>query len=159
MIFLLHLYLQMEVVRKRKQHLRNKIISKNQSILFLKVLIEYLINKLKCNICECPVDSDSTIKDLSDGTVVTYTVCCTSGHIIIKWSSQPFIGKMPVGNLLAGTSILCCRQTYSRISQFAEFCNLKFISHTTFNKIQRQYVMPVVTHTWKKIARSGISKN
>lgn len=39
MIFLLNLKLQMEVVRKRKQHLRNKIISKNQSILFLKVLL------------------------------------------------------------------------------------------------------------------------
>lgn len=101
-------------------------------------------------------NSDS---DLSDGTVVTYTVCCTGGHIIIKWSTQPFIGKMPVGNLLAGTSILCCGQTYSHISQFAEFCNLKFISHTTFNKTWRQYVMPVVTHTWKKIARSKISKN
>lgn len=120
--------------------------------------IEYLINKLKCNICECPVDSDSTIKDLSDGTVVTYTVCCTSGHIIIKWRSQPFIGKMPVGNLLAGTSILCCGQTYSRISQFAEFCNLKFISHTTFNKIQRQYVMPVVTHTRKKLQEVELAK-
>lgn len=109
--------------------------------------IEYLKTKLKCNICECPVDSDSTIKDLSDLAVVTYTVCLTGGHIIIKRCSQTFIGKMPVGNLLAGTSILCCGQTFSHISQFAEFGNLKFISHTTFNEIQRQYVMPTVTHT------------
>lgn len=61
-------------------------IKEPKYIIVFESSIEYLINKLKCNICECPVDSDSTIKDLSDGTVVTYTVCCTSGHIIIKWS-------------------------------------------------------------------------
>ena len=62
--------------------------------------------------------------------------------------SQPVIGKMPTGNLLTSAAILFRGQTYTYISQFASFFNLKFIFHTTIHNIQRQFVMPVVMHTW-----------
>lgn len=134
-----------------------KLIKENKFIVF-ESAIDTLINKLKCNICECPVDPDDIVKDLSNGTVITITANCTSGHIVVKWSSQPFVGKMPVGNLLVSAATLFCGQTYSHISQFAEFCNLQYISHTTYNKIQRQYLMPVVQHTWSLLQEVELKK-
>ncbi|CAG2241995.1 unnamed protein product [Mytilus edulis] len=134
-----------------------KLIKENKFIVF-ESAIDTLINKLKCNICECPVDPDDIVKDLSNGTVITITANCTSGHIVVKWSSQPFLGKMPVGNLLVSAATLFCGQTYSHISQFAEFCNLQYISHTTYNKIQRQYLMPVVQHTWSLLQEVELKK-
>jgi len=88
------------------------------------------------------------VKDLSDGTSITYIVYCTSRYFIIKWNSQPLIGKMPVVNLLVSASTLFSGQTFSHVSQFVEFLHLTFIYHTTFDKIQRQCLMPVVKHAW-----------
>ncbi|VDI08350.1 Hypothetical predicted protein [Mytilus galloprovincialis] len=76
-----------------------KLIKENDFIVF-ESAIDTLINKLKCNICECPVDPDDISEDLSNGTVITITAFYTSRHIVVKWSSQPFHSKMPVGNLL-----------------------------------------------------------
>ncbi|CAC5381088.1 unnamed protein product [Mytilus coruscus] len=134
-----------------------KLIKENKFIVF-ESAIDTLINKLKFNICECPVDPDDIIKDLSKGTVITITAFCTSGHLVVKWSSQPFVGKMPVGNLLVSAATLFCGQTYSYISQVAEFCNLQYISHTTYNKIQRQCLMPVVQHTWSLLQEVELKK-
>ncbi|CAC5382298.1 unnamed protein product [Mytilus coruscus] len=134
-----------------------KLIKENKFIVF-ESAIDTLINKLKCNICECPVDPDDIVKDLSNGTVITITAYCTSGHIVVKWSSQPFVGKMPVGNLLVSAATLFCGQTYSHISQFAEFCNLQYISHSTYNKIQRQCLMSVVQHTWSLLQEVELKK-
>ena len=49
-------------------------------------------------------------------------------------------------------------QTHGHISQFAEFMNLKFISHTTYNKIQRQCLMPVVKHTLTSLQEVELRK-
>ncbi|VDI24237.1 Hypothetical predicted protein [Mytilus galloprovincialis] len=35
---------------------------------------------------------------------------------------------------------------------------MKFISHTTFNKIQREYLMPVVKHTWSLLQKAELDK-
>lgn len=132
-------------------------IKENKYIVF-ESAIENLIMRLKCNECKCPVDPEDIVKDLSDGTSITYNVYCTSGHLIIKWNSQPLIGKMPVGNLLVSASTLFSGQTFSHISQFAEFLHLKFISHTTFDKIQRQCLMPVVKHAWSTFQNVDLEK-
>lgn len=86
-------------------------INENKYIVF-ESAIENLIMRLKCDECNCPVDSEDIVKDLSEGTSITYNVYCTSGHLIMKWNSQPHIGKMPVGNLLVSASTLFSGQTF-----------------------------------------------
>ena len=132
-------------------------IKENKYLVF-ESAIDTLVNMITCNLCGCPVDPNDTIKDLTGGTVLTLKVFCTSGHLITKWSSQPFVGKMPVGNLLVSAATLFSGQTFTHLSQFSEFLNMKFISHTTFNKIQREYLMPVVKHTWSLLQKAELDK-
>ena len=89
---------------------------------------------------------------------------CTSGHLMLKWSAQSFLGKMPADNfLLTPPSTLFCGQTFKNC-QFPNFMTLKFIGKTTFQTIQRDVVMPVVDHSWsmmqdhmlKKIKRDNL---
>ena len=110
--------------------------------------LQDLFVRLKCAECDSAVDPDDIQRDESDGTLIRCSVYCSSGHLIIRWASQPIFGKMPAGNLLACAATLFSGQTYSHISQFASFLNLKFVSHTTYDKIQRQNLMPVIMHTW-----------
>jgi solute carrier family 8 (sodium/calcium exchanger) len=65
---------------------------------------------------------------------------------------------MPVGNLLVSASTLFSGQTFSHISQFAEFLHLKFISRTTFDTIQRQCLMTVVKHAWSMFQNVELEK-
>ena len=58
------------------------------------------------------------------------------------------IGKMPAGNLLVSAATLFAGQTFTHISQFSTFMNLQFIGKTTFQTIQREVLMPVVSHAW-----------
>ncbi|VDI71513.1 Hypothetical predicted protein [Mytilus galloprovincialis] len=113
---------------------------------------------LKCNLYGCPVDPNDTIKDLIGSTVLTLNVFCTSGYLITKCSSQPFVGKMPVGNLRVSAATLFSGQTFTHLSQFSEFLNMKFISHTTFKKIQRDCLKPVVKHTWSLLQKVELDK-
>ena len=113
--------------------------------------LDDLFVRLKCNECECPVDPDDIRKEDADGTILRCSIYCTGGHLIHKWHSQPVLGKMAAGNLLASAALLFSGQTYTTLSQFCSFLNLKFLSHTTFNTIQRQYVMPVIMYTWSQL--------
>ena len=58
---------------------------------------------------------------------------------------------MAAGNLLTSAALLFSGHTFTAMSQFCLFLNLKFLSHTTFNTIQRQYVMPVIMYTWSQL--------
>ncbi|CAG2187304.1 unnamed protein product [Mytilus edulis] len=132
-------------------------IKENKYLVF-ESAFETLVKMLKCNLCGCPVDPNDTIKDLTGSTVLTLNIFCTCGHLITKWSSQLFVGKMPVGNLRVSAATLFSGQTFTHLSQFSEFLNMKFISHTTFNKIQRDCLMPVVKHTWSLLQKADLDK-
>ena len=136
---------------------KNDIVSQNKYICFEDCLTDLFV-RLKCTQCDSPVDPDDIVEDSSDGTLLKCSVYCTGGHLIHSWSSQPLLGKMPAGNLLASAAILFCGQTYTHISQMASFFNLKFLSHTSYNNIQRQYVMPVIMYTWATL-QDALLKN
>ena len=65
---------------------------------------------------------------------------------------------MPIGNLLVSASTLFSGQIFSHISQFAEFLHLKFLSPTTFHKIPRQCLIPVVKHAWSIFQNVDLEK-
>ena len=136
---------------------KNDIVSQKKYICFEDCLTDLFV-RLKCTQCDSPVDPDDIVKDCSDGTLLKCSVYCTGGHLIHSWSSQPLLGKMPAGNLLTSAAILFCGQTYTHISQMASFLNLKFLSHTSYNNIQRQYVMPVIMYTWATL-QDALLKN
>ena len=110
--------------------------------------IRDLLVRLKCPECDSAVDPDDICLDNTDSALFRCSVYCSSGHLIVRWASQPVLGKMAAGNLLTCAAILFSGQTYTHVSQFASFLNLKIPALSTFTRIQRENLMPVILHTW-----------
>ena len=123
------------------------LIADKKYIVFGSCIRDLLV-RLRCPECDSAVDPDDICQDETDNAMFRCSVYCLSGHLIVRWASQPVLGKMAAGNLLTCAAILFSGQTYTHVSQFASFLNLKFPTHTTFTRIQRENLMPVILHTW-----------
>src|SRR5207249_4696456 len=71
-------------------------------IVFGKAL-DSLLMALMCRKCG---ESASTLTKSENGSSLTVIVKCPHGHSITKWSSQPRVKKIPVGNILISAAIL-----------------------------------------------------
>ena len=99
-----------------------------------------------CSICGAAI---CEWKEKTSGTMLSVTMTCINSHLTC-WSSQPLIKNIAAGNLLSSAAILFSANTFSRISQFASFLDLKFFSHTTYYNIQNKYLFPVVNKAWEE---------
>ena len=70
---------------------------------------------------------------------------CPDGHVL-SWQSQPLIRDVGVGNLLVAAAILFCGLTFTDISNLAKLLNLAMFSESTFYRLQKEYLFPVI-HT------------
>nr|XP_011431619.2 uncharacterized protein LOC105331212 [Crassostrea gigas] len=109
--------------------------------------IDDILNCLTCNICKCPIERSSTIKEYR-GSMIMVSVFCPDGHLVKQWSSQPLRGEIPVVDLLVSAAIPFAGQSYTQISQFANFMNLQIQSEKAYETVQREIVLPVVDHSW-----------
>ena len=64
------------------------------------------------------------------------TLFCTEGHE----STLPNIAEMAVGYIFLLDSKLFTGQTFQWIQEFMKIPNISFISHTTFNNVQKIYL-------------------
>ncbi|XP_054760802.2 uncharacterized protein LOC129267074 [Lytechinus pictus] len=85
--------------------------------------------------------------------MVTVNVNCVCGNLVTKWSSQPTIGRQPVGNILTAGAILLGGQSYEKMAFFASLLNLEFISRTTFNGIQESMLFPTINTFYQQEIR------
>ena len=81
------------------------------------------------------------------GSMVGYTIRC-HGNCLYTWRSQPVVHHLPLGNLLLTAAILGTGCTYSKMNSIAKAMNLKMFSRTTFSKIQKKHVFPVIQEAW-----------
>ena len=51
---------------------------------------------------------------------------------------------MAAGNIFLSAAILFMSNTFQRIKELMDVVNISFISHTTFNKIQKKYLFPAI---------------
>ena len=65
---------------------------------------------------------------------------------MLNWESQPFLKDMGAGNLLVAAAILFCGLTFTSIPNLAKLLNLAMFSESTFNRLQKEYLFPVI-HT------------
>ena len=114
------------------------------------IVFEGQLNKLltHCPDCGAPVEeTDRTIK----GSLLSVKMQCLNGHDV-TWDSQPTIGRGMVktgyGNLLMAAAILFSGGLYSTFSLWASLLNLAFFGKTTFYKIQREILCPVINLAW-----------
>ena len=116
--------------------------------------LDKLLGLLVCPTCQCLCCMDDIDKKCNEGTLLRVTAHCINGHVIVKWQSQPLIGRMPAGNLLIGAATLFTGQTYGHMQNIAELLNLKFMSHTPFYTMQHTNFIPVIMAAWKKHQQS-----
>lgn len=122
-----------------------KFVYENKYIVFESCL-DRLFYRIKCHKCFSSVVS---INKVPYGTGMLVTLKCIDDHEVYKWTSQPVVGKMHVGNLLSASSILYSGLTFSRLSSFASLLNLQFFSKTLYSSIQRDYLVPEVNACWE----------
>ena len=84
------------------------------------------------------------------GTLIHITQKCSSCSFIRFWQSQPYINKMPAGNLLLSAAILFSGAMISQTLRIFEILKMECFSRVTFHKHQKNYLIPVVIKKWKE---------
>ena len=77
------------------------------------------------------------------GSVLIVTLPCVENHETV-WYSQPNLSRMATGNIFLSAAILFTGNTFQRIKELMNVINVCFISHTTFNKIEKKYLFPAI---------------
>ena len=95
----------------------------------------------QCRSCGQEVELNTSTR----GTLLVVKGICPDGHEL-SWQSQPLINDMGAGNLLVAAAILFCGLTFTGISNLAKLLNLAMFSESTFYRLQKEYLFPVI-HT------------
>ena len=66
------------------------------------------------------------------------------------WESQPYIGKIPAGNILTSASILYAGALPAQVLKMFRFMNLVAITRKTFFRHQKQIIQPAVHFVWNR---------
>lgn len=77
------------------------------------------------------------------GTFVSILQECGCGYGY-RWSSQPFVGDIPTGNLLLSASILFSGSQPTNVLRLLSHMNLQCYSVNTFFTHQRHFMLPAV---------------
>ena len=110
--------------------------------------MDSVFHKLRCPDCSAPVD---VIERRVCGSMLHVDAFCISGHVILDWDSQPMVGnKMPVGNLMIASATLFSGLTYGRVAEMSSLLNLQVPGCTSYYKLQRNILLPVVERHWKE---------
>ena len=81
-------------------------------------------------------------KKVFHGSAVTFSYDCACGERF-RWSTQPFSGTMPCGNLLLAGSILFTGGNPHQVLNMMQHLNVASISKRTFFRLQTMYLVPV----------------
>lgn len=91
----------------------------------------------------------TTIKKMICGSFLRLVQTCSSCQKKRTWESQPFVGTIPLGNILMSSAILFSGSLPSKALRMFEILNLSCITRKSFFRHQRQYLQPAVLSTWK----------
>lgn len=92
------------------------------------------------------------------GSFVRITQTCSSCKQIFVWDSQPFIGRIPAGNILTSAAILFSGALPSQSLRIFDFLKCHNITLTTFFRHQRRLLQPAVSKIWEQQQLSFISR-
>ena len=82
-------------------------------------------------------------KTFFKGTQLIVDLICKNHHET-KWYSQPNERGYAVGNLSLSASILFSGNTFQRIKEMMSIAKIPFMSHVTFNRIQKRFLFPAI---------------
>ena len=99
----------------------------------------------------CTAQSNASIITIKE-TLISVTSICDNHHTNI-WYSQPFVNRMPVGNMLLAASTLYSGNTYTTLSEICSCLNFQIFSKSEFYNIQKKILLPSICHMWKSHQR------
>ena len=94
-----------------------------------------------CCSCGQEVELNTSVR----GTLLVVNGTFPDGHVL-NWQSQPLVRDMGAGNLMVAIAILFCGLTFTGISNLAKLLNLAMFSESSFYRLQKEYLFPVI-HT------------
>ena len=86
-------------------------------------------------------------------SLLEVTTCCENGHQR-TWRSQPMLGCAPAGNILLASAILNSGCLFSTFQLLSSLLNLMVICKTSYYKMQRHMLYPVIHQAWSDHAAS-----
>ncbi|XP_064643195.1 uncharacterized protein LOC135497319 isoform X1 [Lineus longissimus] len=98
-----------------------------------------------CQVCRAPCRV--ALRTL--GTAVMVMAICENQHQQ-EWTSQPFKGQLPIGNLLLAAGILYSGSSPVRGLNILKNIGVAVISRRTFYTIQGLYLIPSVFAVWQR---------
>ncbi len=97
----------------------------------------------------CTADTEGVISKVT-GTAIHVQQRCHSCHRVRHWDSQPFIGRMPAGNLLLSGAILFSGSLIAKVLRLFKLMKLQCYGRTAYFRHQTDYVQPTVVNGWKE---------
>ena len=120
-----------------------KLIRSEKIICSLDLILKFFENR-----CQQPgCTSATTVKHHTVGTTVIINCSCRSGHEFNFCSSHEVNG-IYVNNIQAAASILLSGNSFNKTKRLADFFGLKFVSSSTYYRMQRLYLIPAIDEWW-----------
>eukprot|EP00731_Ephydatia_muelleri_P024187 Em0016g458a len=137
--------LSQETVETEEEHLSQDRDLDAKDIAGSKTYLVYESSLLrlmrKCYVCRQIV----VLKTSTRGTLLVVQGSCPDGHKLC-WEFQPMVKGIASGNLALSAAILFCGLTYTKVANRAMLLNMPIFSESTFHRLQKEYLYPVV-HT------------
>ncbi|XP_070567634.1 uncharacterized protein [Ptychodera flava] len=99
----------------------------------------------QCAKCSGPTNGD--IRKRVGSLIHVHQKCHKCGHVR-SWTSQPYLGKMPAGNLLLSGAILFSGCMVTQCLRLFDFMNMSCIGKSTFFRHQKYYLQPTIIKVW-----------
>ena len=100
----------------------------------------------------CPLCTEPATAEVSSvcGTLIHVTQKCLTCSYARVWRSQPYIKKIPAGNLLLSAAILYSGSMISQTLRMLKIMKIQCFSRQTYHKHQRNYLIPIIVQMWKE---------
>jgi hypothetical protein len=84
------------------------------------------------------------------GTCIRISQSCSNPKCkhFYRWTSQPYIGQMPVGNLLLSGAILFSGSLSAKCLHMFRLLNMACFCRSTFFRHQKEYLQPTIVNFW-----------
>lgn len=110
--------------------------------------------------CHCPVCGSYDITPLwtTTGSQLSLILVCESCDKSSKWSSQPYIGAFPAGNILLSAGILFAGASAGKVLRVLNSIGVNTHSTRTFFDHQTTILQPAIKTFWEQEQQSRFSQ-
>ncbi|KAL3873816.1 hypothetical protein ACJMK2_028655 [Sinanodonta woodiana] len=128
---------------KSSEQPSTSLMSERKFIVFEQQLLSLF---LTCHYCHGPAKGKVTN---TIGTLIIITQECHLCSKSYTWSSQPYIGDMPAGNIILSGAILFAGATPTKVLRVMHHMCIPVIHLSTFMTHQRVLLTPTINKVWK----------